>query len=145
MHFPGHLAVALAEHRLLTLLGRDEQVSLKPLLLASFLPDVVDKSIGYVFHLMPNGRHYAHNIFSLAALALAVTLVWGKKAGWAWLLGHFGHLLADSNRFIPWFFPVKKYHFYRGRLDFKPGQFLREVIFLAIVMIIYFLTRPQIR
>ncbi|MBN1220473.1 MAG: metal-dependent hydrolase [Anaerolineae bacterium] len=137
MHIPGHLAVALAEHRLLTRFGPDKQLPLRPLLLASYFPDVVDKTIGYVFHLMPNGRHFAHNIFALFGLSLAVTLMWGSAAGRAWFMGYLGHLLADDVRQVPWFFPVKAYHFYPGKLKFKLKQLAREMIFLAIVLLIY--------
>ena len=141
MHVPGHIAIVLAQHRLLTFSGHND-IPLKPLLIATIFPDLVDKAIGYVFCLMPNGRHYAHNIFALVGLPLAVTLVWGKKAGLAWFLAYLGHLLADDISQIPWFFPVKRYQFYKGRLRFKPDQFLRESIFLIIVFAIYFLTRP---
>jgi membrane-bound metal-dependent hydrolase YbcI (DUF457 family) len=136
MHIPGHIAVALLQHRLLTLQGQEEKI-IRPLLMASLFPDLVDKSIGYVFHLMPNGRHYTHNIFSLIGLSLAVTLVWGKAIGFAWFMGYLGHLLVDSNRFVPWFFPVQKYRFCRGRLTFKPAQLIREAIFLAVVLVIH--------
>jgi hypothetical protein len=142
MHIPGHLAVALAQHRLLTWPGHEEKI-IRPLLIASLFPDLVDKSLGYVFHVMPNGRHYAHNIFSLIGLSLAVTLVWGKAVGFAWFVGYLGHLLVDSKSWVPWFFPVQKYRFYRGRLSFKPIQLIKESIFLAAVLIIHSLSRPQ--
>ncbi|MBN1994265.1 MAG: hypothetical protein JW953_16325 [Anaerolineae bacterium] len=141
MHIPGHIAVALVEHRFLVLQGQDEQVMLKPLLIASVFPDLVDKAIGYVFHLMPNGRHYAHNIFSVIGLSLAVALVWGKTVGLAWFVGHLGHLLADDIRRVPWLFPVRPYHFYQGRLKLKPIRFLKETIFLAVVLFIYHYSR----
>lgn len=140
MHIPGHIAVALLQHRLLTLQGQDEKI-IRPLLIASLFPDLVDKSIGYVFHLMPNGRHYAHNLFSLIGLSLAVTLVWGKEIGFAWFMGYVGHLVADSPRMVPWFFPAQKYPFRRGRLTFKPAQLIREAIFLAVVLVIHRLSR----
>jgi hypothetical protein len=140
MHLPGHIAITLAQHRLLTLSGQDE-IPLAPMLLAGVFPDIVDKSIGYIFCLMPNGRHFTHNIFSLLGLSLVVTLLWGTRAGAAWFLSHLGHLLADGDR-VPWFFPAKKYHFYRGRLRLKPGQFVREAVLLIGVFIIYHLTRP---
>ena len=143
MHIPGHLATALAQHRLLTLSGRADQVVLPPLLIASLLPDVVDKAIGYVFCLMPNGRHYAHNVFSLLGLSLVVLLLWGPAVGLAWFSGYLGHLLVDSDSFVPWFFPAKRYQFYAGRLKFKPLQLLKEMIFLAVVLVIYYLTRPS--
>ncbi len=111
-----------------------------PLLLASLFPDMVDKTIGYVLHAMPNGRHYAHNLFSLVGLSLLVALIWGKATGYAWFSGYLGHLLADSDRLVPWFFPLKKYPFKKGRLTFQPGQLLREALLLALVLIVGQLT-----
>jgi len=140
MHIPGHLAVGLASHRVLTLVDPEEDIPLRPLLLASLFPDVVDNALGYVFHVMPNGRHYAHNIFALVLLWLVVTLVWGRRVGIAWLLGYWGHLLGDGRK-VPWLFPVKSYHFYPGRLRFNMLQFFREAIFLLMVMFLYRVSR----
>ncbi len=116
---------------------------MKPLLMASLFPDLVDKSIGYIFHVMPNGRHYAHNLFSLILVSGVVTLIWGKAAGYAWFMGYLGHLLADTagRSMVPWFFPVKAYHFPRGKLAFKPMQLIRETILLGLVLIIHRMSR----
>ncbi len=138
MQIPGHIAVAIAQYRLLSY-RHQSKGTLKPLLLASLFPDLVDKSIGYVFHLMPNGRHYSHNFFSLILLSFAVTLIWGKRAGHAWFVGYLGHLLADTgnNKQVPWFFPLKNYRFRPGRLAFEPSQLLRETIFLVLTLFVY--------
>ena len=136
MHIPGHCAIALVSHRALTVANPDEANPLPPLLLASLFPDVVDKALGYVFHVMPNGRHYAHNIFALILLSLAVTLVWGRRVGMAWLVGYWGHLLVDGRK-VPWLFPLKSYCFYPGRLRFNVAQFCKESIFLVVVMLFY--------
>jgi membrane-bound metal-dependent hydrolase YbcI (DUF457 family) len=136
MHIPGHLAVALGQHGVLSRAYYPQPIPLKPLLIAGLFPDVVDKAIGYVFHLMPNGRHFAHNIFGLFILTLVVTLVWGRKVGLAWFAGYLGHLLADGRK-VPWLFPVKQYQFYPGRLRWKPFQFLKEMIFLVVVLMLY--------
>lgn len=135
MNVPGHIAVVLAQHHLLTSRGRDEEI-IKPLLLAGFFPDLVDKTIRYVFHAMPNGRHYAHNIFSLILLSCTVALIWGKTAGRAWFVGYLGHLLADSDSLVPWFFPLKKYCFPRSRLTFNPTRLILETILLALVLMV---------
>jgi hypothetical protein len=58
----------------------------------------------------------------------------------AWFVGYLGHLLADGKK-VPWFFPVQTYHFYPGRLRFKPGRMMKESIFLVVVLIIHRLTR----
>jgi hypothetical protein len=136
MHIPGHLAIGLITHRMLTLFDPAEPVPLRPLLIASLFPDVVDKSLGYVFCVMPNGRHYAHNIFALVLLGLGVWLVWGRRVGLGWLGGYGGHLLADGRK-VPWLFPVKSYCFYPGHLRLKPIQLLKESVFLVVVLFVY--------
>jgi hypothetical protein len=142
MQIPGHLAIAMAQSHLPPFRHASKR-RLLLLLVASLFPDVVDKTIGYIFQAMPNGRHYAHNLFSLAGLSLLVTLVWGKAAGYAWFSGYLGHLLADSNRRVPWFFPLKKYRFKKGQLAFDPIQLLRESVLLAVILLISYLALAQ--
>ncbi len=135
MHIPGHIAVAIAQYRLLSY-HKQNQEMLKPLLLASLFPDLVDKTVGYILRLMPNGRHYSHNLLSLILISLIVTLIWGKTVGYAWFLGHLGHLLADHG-WVPWFFPLKKYQFRPGKLTFKWSQLVEETILLILVLFVY--------
>jgi hypothetical protein len=140
VHIPGHLALAALQQRLNFSKEQRQQVIL-PLLAASLFPDLVDKFIGYVWGVMPNGRHYAHNIFSLTGLSVTVTLIWGKTVGRAWFIGYLGHLLLDTYRMVPWFFPLKQYPFRPGRLRFGPSQLLKESILLALVLAILRITR----
>lgn len=135
MHIPGHLAVAWLGQRFF-ISPSQRQAALPPLLIASFFPDAVDKSIGYVFKWMPNGRHFTHNLFSLILLSLAVTVLWGKTAGYGWFLGQAGHMLADADSMVPWFFPIKRYPFKQGHLTFKLPQIIRESLFLGMVLLI---------
>ncbi len=108
------------------------------MLAATLLPDAVDKTIGYALNAMPNGRHFAHNIFSFVASSLLVGLIWGKKVGTAWFLGYLGHLLADDPRRVPWLFPVKKYPFKQQKFKFGWGRFFQESVILALVLLVYF-------
>ena len=133
MHIPGHIAIALIYQELL-LPPEHAQETTVPLLIASLFPDIIDKSIGYILHAMPNGRHFTHNVFSVILLSGVVGLIWGKRAGYAWFVGHLSHILADKKSMIPWFFPLKKYSFQQGRLRLKPGQLIREGIFLGLVL-----------
>lgn len=135
MHIPGHLAIALVQHQL-PILSSDRN-ALKPLLLASLFPDIVDKSLGYGLGLMPNGRHYAHNIFSLLGSTMVVTTIWGKRFGYAWLVGYLGHLIVDRNSFVPWFFPLQAYPFKEGRFSFNHAQFLRELPFFLLALVVH--------
>jgi hypothetical protein len=135
MQIPGHLAVAVAESNL-PLFRRGPRRLLIPLFLASLFPDIVDKSIGYLFQAMPNGRHFAHNLFSLLGLSLLAGLIFGQAGGWAWFCGYLGHLLADSGSLVPWFFPLKKYPFKKGHLKFEPAQLLGETAILLLVIML---------
>jgi hypothetical protein len=135
MQIPGHLAIALAQANLPSL-RRGSKRLLVFLLLASLFPDLVDKTIAYGFHAMPNGRHYAHSLFGLLGSTLLVTLLWDRCRGSAWLLGYLGHLLVDTDRLVPWFFPLKQYPFKKGRLRFAPTELGWELLFLALVLLL---------
>lgn len=137
MNIPGHLAVAVVQDRLLDL-SQGDQKTAAFLAISSLFPDIVDKTIAYILHLMPNGRHYAHNIFSLGITTLLVGTIWGKEVGYAWFMGYLGHLLADSQRLIPWFFPFKEYPFSPGQgLVFEPLPMLKEATILSAVLALY--------
>ena len=144
MQIPGHLAVAAVQYRLICS-GKQYRQTFTPLLLATLFPDVVDKFIGYIWRVMPNGRHYAHNLFSLFGLSALVTLIWGQTAGRAWFTGYLGHLLADTHSLVPWLFPLKKYPFQQGQLRFEPDQLVKEMIFLAVVLMLLRQTRSSSR
>jgi hypothetical protein len=141
MHIPGHLAVAALQHHLLA--QSSQQSGAGWLFTAALFPDVVDKTIGYIFHAMPNGRHFTHNIFSLIGLSALVGAVGGKAAGRAWLVGHLGHLLADSGSMMPWFFPLKRYPFKPGSVKFESNQLIKESGFLLLVLLFIRLNRPK--
>jgi len=137
MNVFGHLAVAITQHRLFNLSKLGQQTAIF-IGVSSLFPDIVDKSIGYIFQLMPNGRHYAHNVFSLVGSTLVVFLLWGKTASYAWGIGYLGHLLADTSRTIPWLFPIRRYSFSKGQgLRFVPSQMIRELIWLVVAVIFH--------
>lgn len=142
MQIPGHLAIALAQAGLPPF-RRNQKRLLPVLLLASLFPDLVDKTIGYIFHLMPNGRHYAHNLFGLLGSTLLVMLLAGRSTGGAWLVGYLGHLLIDTERPVPWFFPLKQYPFKEGRLKFESGQLGRELLLLGLVLLLRRLSQSR--
>ncbi|MCP5077863.1 MAG: metal-dependent hydrolase [Psychromonas sp.] len=141
MHIPGHLAVSIAQHCLPPFAKNKK--TLAPLILAGLFPDIIDKTIGYIFKIMPNGRHFAHNIFSLVGVSLFVGIIWGKVTGLTWFAGYLGHLLTDQGRgLVPWLFPFRKYRFRKGKLfSFKPTRLLQETLFLGLVLIIHRLSR----
>ena len=143
MNIPGHLAVGVTQHHLLNF-PPDDKKTLTLLLVGSLFPDIADKTIGYILKLMPGGRHCAHNIFSLLVSTMIITGLWGRSAGYAWFTGYTGHLLMDSNRFIPWFFPLKAYKFPKGRgISFKPIPIIKETLLLATAIILFYLSYAQ--
>ncbi|MDM8518979.1 metal-dependent hydrolase [Anaerolineales bacterium HSG6] len=138
MNIPGHLAVGITQHHLLNFPPDDKKL-LTVLLVGSLFPDIADKTIGYILKLMPGGRHCAHNIFSLLASTLIITKLVGNLAGYAWFSGYTGHLLVDSDRFMPWFFPLKAYNFPKGRgISFQADSMIKETLLLVLAVIIFY-------
>jgi len=142
MHLPGHISIALAQHLIPPL--SKEKKALKFILLASILPDVVDKTVGYVFCAMPGGRHVAHNIFSMFGVSLLVGLIWGRLAGFACGFGYLGHLAADDPTRVPLFFPVRKYKFRQKQFSFGWQRFFKEAVVLGAVIVFYRILQRQI-
>lgn len=134
MHVPGHLAVALLQNRIVF---NGQADTLKPILVASLFPDLSDKTIGYILRLMPNGRHYGHNLFALVLTSLLVYVIFGRTTAQAWFVGYVGHLLADLNGAVPWTFPLQPHEFEPGRLRLYLPVLLREGVFLALVIVLY--------
>ena len=132
--------MALAQYALPPL--SKNRALLWPLLTGGFFPDVVDKTIGYGLKWMPNGRHFAHNFFSLLGISALVGLIWGRQIGLAWFWGYLGHLLLDCQGNVPWLFPLKRYHFKQGRLDFDWGRLSKEIILLGAAIILYVMLPP---
>jgi hypothetical protein len=116
MIFPGHIAVAILGHKLL-------RQDLATIVAASVVPDVIDKGLAQVLRITPSGRYIMHSIPGCLITALLVGLIWGKERGYAWVFGHFAHLLGDSG-FLPWWFPFKQYEFSRLK---EFGEFVYEV------------------
>ena len=143
MHIPGHLAIALTQHRLPPFYRRKN--SLIPLLVAALAPDVVDKTIGHILHLMPNGRHIAHNLFALAGSSIIMTVVAGRSSGLSWFVGYAGHLLADYRVDMPWFYPAKAYPFKERSFSFGWQRFRLELIFLLVALVFYKGSAPKFR
>jgi hypothetical protein len=108
----GHLAVAALLHRYLNLQAT-------PVLIGSLFPDIVDKGLQRL-DLAPSGRTVAHTLLSCIVTTGFVGRVWGGQAAKSWSLGYLGHLLADADGYVPWFFPWRPASFprrARGQFD----------------------------
>ncbi len=141
MNIPGHLAVAVATHRLLNMPVQDWRAT-GLLAVSSLFPDVVDKTIGYILKLMPNGRHFAHNIFALIGSSLLVRVVLGGIAGRVWFAGYLSHLVADGTNRTPWLFPLRRYTFLPGRgLHFEWESLRWELLLLLVTLLLHRVSR----
>lgn len=99
---PGHAAMSLFG----TYLAR---VPITPALVATVVPDVVDKLLKDILDVTPYGRCWMHTLLAVALCTWLVTWWKGREWGLSWFLGHFLHLIGDIG-FIPWFYPFISYH-----------------------------------
>ncbi|MBD3265431.1 hypothetical protein GF373_02075 [bacterium] len=98
---PGHLALGLAGAKL-------TRSPLIPVMLGTFLPDIIDKVLADVIPIAPYGRCWAHTLVVLFLISGIFYYFKGKSWGIGWGVGHFLHLLGDIS-FIPWFYPFINY------------------------------------
>lgn len=99
---PGHLACGLVVRAI-------SRLNLIVILIATFLPDIVDKLLSDILHIAPYGRTYMHCIPILVLISVLLAGIFRDiKIGCAWAAGHFAHLIADIS-FIPWWFPLRQY------------------------------------
>ena len=73
------------------------------------MPDVIDKTGSWVFHVFPKGRWLAHGLpFFAAASAIAIATQDRRKAR-GFVLGYLGHLMCDlwGGGRVPWFAPFE--------------------------------------
>ena len=110
---PGHLASGI-------ILSGIFRLNLSVVLIATFMPDLFDKPLRYVFHIFPYGRNVLHSITGFCLVSLIVLILWGGKTGAGWAVGHGGHILCDAigdivagadRTYIPWFWPFITYNF----------------------------------
>ncbi|NPU98706.1 MAG: hypothetical protein HPY51_16045 [Candidatus Omnitrophica bacterium] len=98
---PGHLALGLVGSRL-------SSTPLTPVLLGTFVPDVIDKILADVIPVAPYGRCWAHTLLSVAVISFLFWKFVNKEWGLGWAVGHILHLFGDIG-FIPWLYPFLSY------------------------------------
>jgi hypothetical protein len=103
----GHLAIS-------ALLHHYTKIKAGPAFLGGIFPDLVDKSI-QAAGLAPSGRTIAHTLLSWLFSSLLVRRLWGNRAGTSWAIAYLAHLLADTDGFVPWLYPLPCYRFPRRR------------------------------
>ncbi|WP_306052085.1 metal-dependent hydrolase [Natronococcus wangiae] len=74
-------------------------------LVASQLPDLIDKTLAWQFALIPSGRSLAHSVFVAVLLALVVLAVARRHEatplGAAFAIGYLSHLATDTVSLYP--------------------------------------------
>lgn len=99
---PGHLSCGLA-------IRAHFRLNFRVVLAATFLPDLIDKLLDDLWHLVPYGRSVMHNIPVLLLISVAFAAAFrDRRIGYAWAAGHLAHLIADCS-FIPWWYPFVQY------------------------------------
>lgn len=98
----GHLALGYLLYSPATRLrtGRPPGAAAVVLLaIGTQLPDVVDKSLAWIFHVVPQGFAVGHSVFVAVPLGIAAALVAARRgytaAGTAFAVGWWSHLAGD--------------------------------------------------
>jgi hypothetical protein len=103
MLFLGHIAAALV---LADLTKSDRKAAVA----GNLLPDVVDKTGGWVLRTMLDARWLAHGLPFTGAACLAARFFVGGSSWRGFVVGYLGHLVGDlyGGGKVPWFAPFEK-------------------------------------
>ena len=76
----------------------------------TLLPDVIDKTGGWVVKVMPAGRWLAHGLPFFATAAAATFPVFDTPSWRGFVAGYASHLVTDlyAGSTVPWFAPFEK-------------------------------------
>ena len=100
----GHVGIALLQHRYL-------DAELVPVMAGGLFPDALDKTLCQVLQVTRSGRVWGHTVLGVVVSTTLVGVIAGRRAARDWLLGYLGHLLADSEGPVPWWYPFRTYTF----------------------------------
>jgi membrane-bound metal-dependent hydrolase YbcI (DUF457 family) len=103
MLFLGHIATGVA---IADATDSDHAASVA----GTMLPDVIDKTGSWVFHVFPKGRYIAHGLPFFAVVSALVLATQERRKARGFILGYAGHLLCDlwGGGRVPWFAPFEK-------------------------------------
>lgn len=62
---------------------------------ATQLPDLVDKPLAWWLGVLPSGRSLGHSLFFAAPVTTFVWLIFGRRIGGAFAIGYVSHLITD--------------------------------------------------
>ena len=100
----GHIGITLLQHRYL-------DAELAPVVAGGLFPDALDKMLCQGLQVTPSGRMWGHTALGVVVSTALVGAFAGRRTARDWLLGYLGHLLADSDGPVPWWYPFKTYTF----------------------------------
>ena len=102
MLFLGHIAVSL-------LIANATRSDRAAAVAGNLVPDVIDKTAGWVLHASPS-RWLAHGLPFFVACAIVAALALDPARRRGFILGYGGHLICDlwGGYRVPWFAPFQK-------------------------------------
>jgi hypothetical protein len=86
----------------------------------TMLPDVIDKTGSWVFHVFPKGRWIAHGLPCFFAVSAFVFATQERRKARGFILGYLGHLMCDlwGGGRVPWFAPFEHTERSKGKTPF---------------------------
>ena len=104
MFFFGHIAISLC-------LADATESDRTAAVAGNLLPDVVDKTGGWVLKVMPSARWLAHGLPCFSLLSGLALLLLDRRRARGFILGYAGHLVADlwAGGRVPWFAPFERH------------------------------------
>ena len=133
MLFFGHIGIT-------AFLGKFLYLPLLFVVIGSMLPDALDKGL-VLIGITDYSRFVAHNIFfgpMAGMITYAVTR--RRDASLAILFGCYMHLIEDSNRFLPWLYPLVRYELIPVQgINIMLGtyEYVSEAIGLSLLIILF--------
>ncbi len=130
-----HVASALVFNRLT---GLDRGWA--PAVLGALAPDAIDKTLAWVFGVVPSGRHIGHTPFMAGLLALGTAVALDQSRGRAFGAAYLVHLVGDLWHLghVPWLMPFRAYdkQSQRWRVDLSSEALLLETIGAAAIVLL---------
>lgn len=80
-------------------------------ILGSLVPDVIDKTLAWVFGIVPSARHIGHTLLTASLLTAGASAIFGRSKGTAFGAAYLVHLVGDlwDEGHVPWLMPFKRY------------------------------------
>jgi hypothetical protein len=129
---PGHIATALVASRL-------ARADAPAAVVGALAPDLIDKPLAWVLHVIPGGRYLGHSLAAAVVVSSAVGSLRGRRAGVGFAVGYLAHLVGDrpGGGHVPWLMPFVPYKTPRERRpDLRLGWRAWAFEVLSLLLII---------